>query len=236
MLAIGMEAALIKPDDWHRLLAGDTPWMFLVEIALRSAVVYLTLIVAVRLLGRRIASGMTLLELSIVFTLAAAGGAVLESPTHGLLPTIVVIFVTAALHRAIAHWGVRRRKVEHVVTGDSIVVLVDGRLLMDKLHTESLTQARLFGMLRGNGVQHLGELSRVFCEASGAVSYMRALQPRLGLSVLPDVDEELHREVAVQNLEACCRCGFTAQRTAAYATCRYCGNDRWSHAVHTLEH
>jgi hypothetical protein len=42
--------------DWHRILAGGTPWTFLLEVVLRAAFTYLLLLLAMRLLGKRVAA------------------------------------------------------------------------------------------------------------------------------------------------------------------------------------
>src|SRR4051812_42899107 len=143
-----MDAEFIDPADWQRILLGATSWIFLVEVALRAIVVYVALTFAVRILGHRVAANLTLFELSIAVTLAATAGVVLESPDRGLLPALVVIFSTVALHRGISYWGVRRRTVERVVTGKPVTILVDGALEMRRLSQQSLSHERLFSMLR----------------------------------------------------------------------------------------
>ena len=46
----------IQLTDWHRILAGGTPWEFLLEVVLRAAFTYLLLMVAMRLPGKRVAA------------------------------------------------------------------------------------------------------------------------------------------------------------------------------------
>jgi hypothetical protein len=50
--------------DWHRFLFGNASQPFLLEVLLRTSVTYVLLIVAMRLLGRRVAGQYTLFEIS----------------------------------------------------------------------------------------------------------------------------------------------------------------------------
>jgi hypothetical protein len=71
----------IQLTDWHRILAGGTPWEFLLEVVLRAAFTYLLLLVAMRLLGKRVAAQLTLFELSMVVTMAAVSASRCKCPT-----------------------------------------------------------------------------------------------------------------------------------------------------------
>ncbi|HEY0742788.1 MAG TPA: hypothetical protein VGD40_15065 [Chryseosolibacter sp.] len=66
----------MKPEqiylwDWERILLGEVPPAFLLEIVLRIIVVYLILTVAMRILGKRMAAQLTRNELAAMVSLAA---------------------------------------------------------------------------------------------------------------------------------------------------------------------
>jgi uncharacterized membrane protein YcaP (DUF421 family)/predicted RNA-binding Zn-ribbon protein involved in translation (DUF1610 family) len=221
--------------DLQRWLAGSTPWPFLIEIGLRACFVYAVLILAMRLLGKRVTAQLTLFELSVVVTLAAAAGVVLEAPNRGLLPAAVVILAAVALQRAISRWGMRRRRVERIVSGRLVTLVEDGRLLLQPLGRETLSREKLFSELRGSGIQHLGEISRLYLEASGAFSLVRARTPRPGLSILPDADVRLRAEAETADASVCGACGLPAGDDGATARpCPACGQQRWTRAANVL--
>jgi uncharacterized membrane protein YcaP (DUF421 family) len=85
-----MQQKPIQLTDWHRILAGSTLWPFLIEVLICAGFTYLLLMVAMRLLGKRVAAQLTLFELSMVVTMAAAIGIPLQVPDRGLLPPIIV--------------------------------------------------------------------------------------------------------------------------------------------------
>ena len=67
-----------------RLLMGNDPFQFLGEIVIRTVLVYLALMLAVRLLGKRMSGQITNLELAVMIPL----GAIVAVPLLILLSTI----------------------------------------------------------------------------------------------------------------------------------------------------
>jgi uncharacterized membrane protein YcaP (DUF421 family) len=88
-----MQPEQIQPFELKRLLIGQTPALFLLEIAVRAVVTYLILLVATRAMGKRVAGQMSVLELTIIVTLGAAIGVPLETPERGMLAAVVVLAI-----------------------------------------------------------------------------------------------------------------------------------------------
>src|SRR5215207_9991760 len=118
----------IRLTDWQRLLMGDAPRVFLVELLVRAVVVYL-LLLFMRLMGKRVAGQMSISELAIILSLGAAVGLPLQVADKGLLPALAVLAVAVAFQRGLSLWAFKSRKVELLSQGDVSVLLKDGRLL-----------------------------------------------------------------------------------------------------------
>ena len=72
---------------------GETPWWFLAEVAVRAIIVYLILLITLRVMGRRVASQMTISELAIVVTLGAAVGVPMQDPKRGMLGAVAILAI-----------------------------------------------------------------------------------------------------------------------------------------------
>jgi uncharacterized membrane protein YcaP (DUF421 family) len=162
-----MEPKPIHLTDWHRILAGSTPWPFLVEVLIRAGFPYLLLMLAMRLLGKRVAGQMSISELAIILTLGAAIGLPIQVPDKGLLPAVVVLGVALSFQRGLSFWAFKSRKVEVISQGDVSTLLKDGRLLPDGLRAALLSPEKIFASLRTQGVEHLGQVRRVYLEPTG---------------------------------------------------------------------
>jgi uncharacterized membrane protein YcaP (DUF421 family) len=222
--------------DWHRFLFGNTSSLFLLEVLLRTGVTYVLLVIAMRLLGRRVAAQYTLFEISIVVTLAAAIGVPLQASNRGMLPPLVIALVAIVLQRLIARLGTTHRRLETLISTDVTLLVSEGRLEMDELARAAMPREKVFEAMRIKGWQHLGQISRLYLEPSGSVSFIPARPSKPGLSVLPAIDKELQEEGRLPGWSACRHCGNTIEKEHTdNSRCENCGSTEWTCAVREVE-
>src|SRR4051794_1474438 len=118
----------IDPFDMRRLLLGGLPAVFLLEVVLRLVVLYVTLVLAFRLMGRRMSSQLTRNELIALVSLAAAVGPALQDPGQGLLPPLICAALVTLTQRALAVLSLRSHRFEHAAQGGVSILLEDGRI------------------------------------------------------------------------------------------------------------
>jgi uncharacterized membrane protein YcaP (DUF421 family) len=221
---------------WHRFLFGDASAAFLLEVLLRTGLTWFLLTVTMRLLGRRVAAQYTLFEISIAVTLAAAIGVPLQASNRGMLPPLVIALVAVVLQRTLARAGTKSRRVETLISTDVTLLVSDGRLDARALRRTAMPKEKVFEAIRMRGLQHLGQIGRLYMEPSGAFSVVPARPVRPGLTVLPRIDTELVREGAVQGWYVCEQCGGALEaQHQPDAPCAHCDGSRWMPAVRELE-
>jgi uncharacterized membrane protein YcaP (DUF421 family) len=212
-----------KIFDPHDLFIGQTPLVFLVEVAVRMLFLYLVLLVAMRFMGRRMSSQLTRNEMLALSSLAAAVGPALQDPTRGLLPPLVIAICVVGLQYLVGYSSFRSRRFERLANGSAEVLLADGRLQIDALRRNGISRERLIAQLRGNGVLQLGAVERVYIETNGAFSFVLAERARPGLSIVPNWDPKLAEELNYdESVRACVVCGATRNDSAADHSCRFC--------------
>lgn len=231
----------MKPDeiflsDVARIFLGQTPPVFLLEVIARALLFFVMLVLAMRLLGRRVASQYTLIELSAVIALAGTIGVPLLDEKRGLLPPLLIVGGIVALQHLLGVLSVHNRKLDRLLTGGASVALDDGRLDLDSLQSTALSREKLFSLLRGRGVQQLGQLSRIYIEPSGAITLVWSDTPRAGLAIVPASDSELLEAMRDSDHRVCMRCGQLEEgETADEAPCRACQSKEWASASVALE-
>jgi uncharacterized membrane protein YcaP (DUF421 family) len=227
-----MQQQQVSLADWQRLLMGDAPWVFLVELLVRAVVVYLLLLLFMRLMGKRVAGQMSISELAIILSLGAAVGLPLQVPDKGLLPALAVLSVAVTFQRGLSLWAYKSRKIELLSQGDVSVLLRDGRLLPEGMVAEHLSPEKIFASLRAQGVEHLGQLRRVYLEPSGDLSLIKYRSQRPGLLIIPELDSTHGRYEKAEDHFACSNCGnVVASDHEPLDYCEYCGEPRWTEAV-----
>ena len=222
-----------EPFDPVRLWLGETPWFFLIEVALRMLFLYAALLITLRAMGRRMSSQLTRNELLALVSLAAGVGPALQDPQLGLLPPLIIAFWVAAMQRGIAFLSVRSRRFDRAANSHAELLVDQGRLLLDALRRNAVSREHLFAELRARGVLQLGCVERMYLEADGSFSLFLLPQACSGLSIVPTWDPALaaRHEHDAQTF-VCTRCGTRAEaETSSHSNCQYCHTHSWARAV-----
>src|SRR6195952_1096874 len=80
-----MDQQNIRLSDWQRILLGDAPPSFLLEVFGRAVVLYVLLLLALRVLGKRMNGQLTITEMTVMIALGAIMGGAMQMPDRGLL-------------------------------------------------------------------------------------------------------------------------------------------------------
>ena len=223
--------------DYLRILMGDVPWSFLLEASLRLVILYLILLAGLRLMGKRMAGQFSRTELAGLVALAAGIGIPILSPDRGLVEALVIAAVVVAGQQLLARWAASRRPVEQLLQGSVVAVASDGVLQLEAMERAVLSKERLFAQLRGESLEHLGQVRRLYMEANGIFSLVEEDEPRPGLSLIPDWDADFRGgQPAAPGQFACRECGQVVAAPQTPATpCPQCAARNWEPAVQAIK-
>jgi uncharacterized membrane protein YcaP (DUF421 family) len=222
----------IMLGDWTRILRGDSSWWFVPEAIVRLGFLYLLLVCALRLMGRRMSSGLSRNELLALVSLAAAIGPAIQTPDQGLLSPLIVAAWVVGFQRLMTLATFRSHRFENLSDGTVSTLVNDGRIDLKEVRRCALPVARVQAQLRGESIFNLGEVERLFFEPGGSFSTVRRDQEQPGLSLVPLWDEALRRsQRVVPETSACTTCGALVHATQP-ERCPACGSPpEWQHAV-----
>jgi len=228
----------MKPEDIHitdymRILLGEVPWSFLIEVIVRIGFIYLLLMVSMRLMGKRMASTLSNNELAALVSLAAAVGVPMLAPDRGMLPALIIAIIVLGIQRLISYYTYRSKKLEFMALGDISVMVKDGKMLMDVMKLNRVTPERMLAEFRSAGITNLGSVRRAYFEATGEFTKFLYENPRPGLCILPLWDKKFigEQQVAI-GIYACGNCGNTTEKEKEKAwPCSNCGHNQWAEAI-----
>ncbi len=228
----------MKPEEIHlydigRILMGEVPGGFLWEAVIRILFLFLMLLVAIRLMGQRMASSLTRNELAALTSLAAAIGVPVLDPSRGLLPALIIAVVVIAFQRFISKATFRSKKMERVLLDHNNILIEDGCINQKEMLKAGLSQERLFAQLRSEGIDSLGKVQRLYFEPSGKFTLLEAPEPVPGLPILPDWDQDYTDDwETLSDKFACCNCGHINKSPRKPTTpCERCGHLEWRPAA-----
>ena len=199
-----MDKSDIVWNDWHRILIGEVPGSFFIEVILRMIVVYFILVFSMRAMGKRMATQLTNMEYAALVSLAAATGMAVQTPERGLLPAALIAALVIFIQRFIAKKASVNNRFEKVVMGKIDVLVENGKLNIDIMKHTRITRDKLLEKLRGRSIKHLGEVQRFYFEASGEFALMKAKEPSPGLSIIPEWDKKMRgRQTQQPEISVC---------------------------------
>ncbi|WP_207532578.1 DUF421 domain-containing protein [Desertivirga arenae] len=224
-----MEKKDIQALDWNRILLGEAPAEFLLEVLIRSAIIYLALLIIVRLLGKRMSGQLTLSETAVMVTLGAIISSPMQDPQKGILEGILVLIIALLFYRGFNLWGYNSSTFEKISQGHSSLLVKDGKIHLEGLNETRLTRQELFAQLRRRDIYNLGTVKRAYLEGCGVMSIFKEDNVKPGLPLLPEKDQELGDYLQKDHLVACFNCGNTSIH--ADNNCENCGQKQWTVAV-----
>jgi uncharacterized membrane protein YcaP (DUF421 family) len=221
----------VVPFDWQRLLlTGEQSPLYALEVVVRCVVTYLMLLSALRITGRRSVKQLSLFELSIVIGLGSIAGDTMFYPEVPLSHAVIVFGVVMSLYLLFNRLTELSPKFSDWMEGTDVLLLHQGQLNWEKFEKQNITQKELFGELRQQQVEHLGQLKAVYSEATGQMSlfFYEDADVRPGLSIIPEELTSAAETVAKAGPHACATCGHVQdlQPTSAFA-CPVCREKRW---------
>jgi uncharacterized membrane protein YcaP (DUF421 family) len=227
-----MKKEEIHLGDINRWLFGQAPGQFMIEVIIRTLLIYVILLVVVRLMGKRMSGQITLSETAVMITLGAIVAPVMQLPDRGILFGVVVLLAALAFQRGITLWGFKSEKVEHITQGVMSLLVKDGVINVDEMAKARITNQQLFAMLREKKIQNLGKVKRGYLEACGVFSVFEREDTTVGLPIYPQDDPAILKtqKPSPDSIMACCNCGHVQENVNDNTSCNVCHSNDWSKA------
>jgi uncharacterized membrane protein YcaP (DUF421 family) len=218
--------------DWQRILFGQTPPIFLLEVFVRTLIIYIFLLFVLRWLGKRMSGQLTILEMAVMLTLGAIVSVAMQVPDRGITLSMFVLFCTLAFQRGLSWLGIKSARLEELSQGTISTLVKDGVLDLKEMERCRISRQQLFAQLRAKGIFNMGEVRRVYLEACGIFSTVKMHTPVPGLTTLPSADKTAVLLLNQTDNKVCSKCGKISHEPTL-KTCPACGVDNWTKAVIT---
>lgn len=170
--------------DLQRMLFGDESPLFLLEIPVRTLIVYLYTLL-LRWLGSRTIGQLSTVEFLLVIALGSAVGDAMFYPDVPLLHALMVVTVVVVANKLLDILIARSKRAEHLLDGSPQQAIENGVICRDFLSNTALGVSELTQQLRHRGIEHLGQVAHAFVEADGVLTVYKALKEAPGLPIVP---------------------------------------------------
>jgi uncharacterized membrane protein YcaP (DUF421 family) len=149
------------------------PWHTLLDVALRTTIVYLALLVGIRLTGQRQLGQLSAFDLVLLLIIANAVQNAMVGPDTSLAGGLVAAAVLLFWHQVINRLRRSSRRFSKLLAGEGIMLINDGDILDQHLRRAGVTEDDLLQALREHGVAAVADVRLAVLEPDGSVSVIR---------------------------------------------------------------
>ncbi len=160
----------IVPLDWHRLLLGEAPPMYLFEIVVRVLMLFAVLVILVRVLGKRGQKDLSPMQQMLMIALGSAAGVVMLYPQLSMAYAATVLVGVTLLTILVEISANRVRAIRNYLESEPRVLVKHGALDFDALKKERTTERELLASLRCSGAVALCQVELAVLEVTGSIS------------------------------------------------------------------
>uniref|UniRef100_F4CCD2 YetF C-terminal domain-containing protein n=1 Tax=Sphingobacterium sp. (strain 21) TaxID=743722 RepID=F4CCD2_SPHS2 len=224
-----MKKEEIKLTDIQRILFGETPAAFMLEVFIRTIIIYLALLLVLKLLGKRMTGQLTIAEMAVMITMGAIVAVPMQIPDRGIVQGIIILLLAVAFLRGLNYLSYRNHEAEDVIQGKVNLLVRDGIIDLPTLQKMNISRQQLFSKLRNQKIFNLGQVDRVYLEACGLFSVYQHQGKRAGLSLYPLNDLRLSDTQYNDGDYACCSCGKVSR--TQQDSCAKCGATEFIQAI-----
>ena len=151
------------PGTWHSLL----------EVVLRTGVIYLFVLVGVRLSGKREVGQMTPFDLTLLLLLSNAVQNAMVGPDNSLVGGVVAAATLLTLNYFVAELSGANRRFRKFVQGSPTLLVHNGEVISAHMAREHVTTDELQRSLREHGISCIPEVALAVLEVDGSISILK---------------------------------------------------------------
>lgn len=229
-----MDQAIVA-FDLKRMLIGDEPPLFFLEIAIRTVIIYAYTLLLLRWLGSRTVGQLSTVEFLLVIALGSAVGDAMFYPDVPLIQAMLVVTVVVVANKLLDVSISKSGQAERLLDGKPREVVRDGVVARRFIDENWMSLYELFQELREDGIEQLGEVRRAYIEKDGRVTVFRQKgDTPPGLAIVPPSQVERPKLVSPSDPAArgvdlvCATCG---QGHDGSDNCSNCDRTEWTPAV-----
>lgn len=147
-------------------------------IAIRALILYLLLVIATRVMGKRQVGELQPFEFVIAIILADMAAISMGDKETPLLNSIVAIFTLLVAHVVVSYLSLKSQRVRRLVCGYPSVVIENGKIQENTLRSLRYNINDMLEQLRGKGYANLADVEFALLETNGKLSVIPKSQSR----------------------------------------------------------
>jgi uncharacterized membrane protein YcaP (DUF421 family) len=164
----------------------------LLQIILRTSVVYLLVLIGVRLSGKREVGQMTPFDLTLLLLLSNSVQNAMTGPDTSLAGGAVAACTLLVLNYLIGNLSGANRRFRRLIQGEPSLLVHDGKVIESHMEREHVSMDELHRALREHGINGCDQVALAVLEVDGSISCLKYDE------IKPDANTHLVRRRFIQ--------------------------------------
>ena len=149
-----------------------TGWQGLLRIVLLGSLAYASLVLLLRVSGKRTLSKMNAFDLVVTVALGSSFATVLLNKSVPLAEGVLAFATLIGLQYIVASLSTYSSKWQNIVKSEPALLLFRGEYLHKVMDRERVTEAEILAAVRSSGNAGLGDIEAVVLETDGSFSVL----------------------------------------------------------------
>ena len=167
-------------------------WHVLLQIVLRTGVIYLLVLIGVRLSGKREVGQMTPFDLTLLLLLSNSVQNAMTGPDTSLAGGAVAACTLLVLNYGVAAVSGSNRRLRRLIEGEPSLLVHDGKVIQSHMERERVSMDELHRALREHGINSCDQVALAVLEVDGSISCLKYDE------IKPDASTHLARRRFIQ--------------------------------------
>ncbi|HET6179296.1 MAG TPA: YetF domain-containing protein [Candidatus Sulfotelmatobacter sp.] len=164
----------------------------LLQIVLRTGVIYLLVLIGVRLSGKREVGQMTPFDLTLLLLLSNSVQNAMTGPDTSLLGGVIAAGTLLILNYVVADLAGGNRRFRKLIEGEPSLLVHDGNVIESHMAREHVSMDELHRALREHGINSCDQVALAVLEVDGSISCLKYEE------IKPDANTHLVRRKGIQ--------------------------------------
>lgn len=144
----------------------------LVTISLRSVVIYVFIVIAIRVFGKKELAQLSVIDLVFILLISNSVQNAMVGPDTSVLGGLAAAFGLFVVNYLFKILLFRFPSISKYLEGEAIMLIYKGKIKTDNLNKAQFTVAELEACVREHGVEHISDVDLAVLEADGNISVM----------------------------------------------------------------
>ena len=163
-------------------------WQDLLQIAITVPVVYLFVIAAVRVMGKRSTSQMNNFDWIVTVAIGSIAGAGIMRKESAIAETLLAIALLLLLQWLLTSAVRNNKSLQRLVKARPTLLVHDGKFIEDSMRQERVTQGEVLSSLRVSGLTDVRQAKWVILEPDASLSVIPMSNTTATLEDLAEVE------------------------------------------------